>query len=109
LLNLANQLIAIRNDFVHYPIAFYFRSADQEAALEFALFPLLRIARQALDEDNPSLRLSAQFVIAAMEDLVALVAHQWLKVPPGAELDVLLQAYADDHLLPSRLHRATKR
>lgn len=96
--DLASQVIAVRNDFIQFPITYYFRTSDRAASLEVALPPLAALARKAGQHDSPAVRLNAALLLEALQDLSSHLAETWVDCDDDAGLDAVLEAYAADHL-----------
>ncbi|MBA2468833.1 MAG: two pore domain potassium channel family protein [Chloroflexia bacterium] len=96
--DLASQVIAVRNDFIQFPITYYFRTSDRAASLEVALPPLVALARNADRHDSPAVRLNAALLLEALLDLSSHLAETWVDCDDEADMDGVLEAYAADHM-----------
>ncbi len=99
--DMAGQIVSVRDDFVQFPITYFFWIADAEAALGPALHRLTRLARNGSTDLDPGVRLSAALLVGALEDLATHLAESQLKIDATAGLDAVLDAYAADHLRPA--------
>ena len=91
-------MLSVHNDFVQFPITYYFHVSDRASALEVALPQLLALARNASEHDNPSVRLSGMLLFEALRDLTIYLAQTRLDCDDGADMDEVLAAYATAHL-----------
>jgi hypothetical protein len=100
--SLIGQVIAVRDDFVQFPITYYFRIYDQESSLEATLPHLATFAERASQHGDPLVRLNAELLLEAIHDLARHVAEQWLGVDRDVSLEEILNLYANDHLHPGK-------
>jgi hypothetical protein len=97
---LTSRVVAVRDDLVHSPIAYYFHPRDARHALPVLLPRLLEVVEECSgDEDSASLRFQAAMLRRALEDLLATIAARFAGVP-GARVETALAAYRRDHLWP---------
>jgi hypothetical protein len=93
---LAESVIQSRVDLIHFPLLFYFYSADDRASLPCALFPLQRYAEEGSEPGrDPLVRLAATALRVALEDLAALIGDR-LKCRDREPMAVF-RAFADLH------------
>jgi hypothetical protein len=95
--NLASQVIAVRDDFVQFPVTYFFWTADEDAALDVALWRLASLAREAGEADDPGVRLSAALLLEALHDLAGHLGETLVETHGDTDLDAVLAAYAADH------------
>lgn len=98
--DLASQVISVRNDFIQFPITYYFRTSDRAASLEVALPPLAALARNAGRHESPAVRLNAALLLESLQDLSSHLAETWVDCDDDSDLNTTLVAYAADHLHP---------
>jgi hypothetical protein len=76
---ITSQLVAARRDLLHFPIAYYFHTRDHRYALSLQLPKLLAIAAACAAADRPAgVRLEAERVRAAADDLLVVIAEEFL-------------------------------
>ncbi|HZO60107.1 MAG TPA: potassium channel family protein [Solirubrobacterales bacterium] len=97
LADLTSRVIAIRDDLVHSPIAYYFHPRSARHALPVLLPRLLEIVDECSGTGQRALRFEAALLQASLEDLLDTVASQFVRVPTDGT-DRALAAYRQDHL-----------
>src|SRR5829696_9110977 len=76
--DLTSQVVAVRDDFVQFPITSFFRTADPHSSLALAL-PVLFGLRQTVGHHlDPGTRLQGMMLSEAFEALAHYVAGTWL-------------------------------
>ena len=96
LTGLAEEVIQSRVDLIHFPLLFYFYTADRRAALPAALPPLQRFASAGAEfNDDDRVRLAATGLAIALEDLAELLGHR-LKCKDKSPA-VVFRAFAELH------------
>lgn len=92
------RLTAVRNDFLQYPIVYYFHSTNEKGSLATALPYLTRLAEEVRDSDaSAEIRLRSAMLQAAIDDLAETIGAHFLSLP-SAPTENALAAYARDHL-----------
>jgi hypothetical protein len=78
LASFSEQTVAVRRDLIHLPITHYFQSAEERATREDLRGFLRELIAQAHDESRPAaLRLQAEMLSMALDDLEATLDDQW--------------------------------
>jgi hypothetical protein len=97
LMGLGEQVIAVRNDLLQFPVTYYFSQTDEEAALDVVLPRLALFAEEASRHSSPSVRFQATFLAEAIRNLTTYLADSFLTVDDDSPATVFA-AYANDHL-----------
>ena len=98
LADLTTRAVAMRDDLVHSPIAYYFHPHDERHALPELLPKLIAVVDDCSKPDSaPSLRLQAGMLRQALDDLLETIGEDFLGTPPGDTAEALA-AYRRDHL-----------
>jgi hypothetical protein len=98
LADLTTRVVAIRDDLVHSPIAYYFHPRDARHALPVLLPTLLAVVEDCSRADQPAaLRFQAAMLRQALQELMDTIASDFVGIRPG-RLDEALSAYRADHL-----------
>jgi hypothetical protein len=98
LADLTSRVLAMRDDFVHSPIAYYFHPRDARHALPVLLPGLLELVGSCEAPDRPAaLRFQATMLRQAIEDLLATIADEFVGSPASAPNEALA-GYRRDHL-----------
>lgn len=98
LADLTSRVIPMRDDFVHSPIAYYFRPRDPRHALPVLLPGLLEIVEKCSAPDRPAaLRFQAALLGQAIEDLLSTIADDFVR-KPARDSHEALAGYRRDHL-----------
>lgn len=101
LAGLTSRVVAIRDDFVHSPIAYYFHPRDSLHALPVLLPGLVGVVESCSAPDRAAaLAFQAKMLEQAITDLLATIAEEFLGAPGGRAHETLA-AYRRDHLWPS--------
>ena len=102
LADLTSRVLAVRDDLVHSPIAYYFHPRDARHALP-VLLPTLMEAVEACSAATqaPALRFQAAMLRRSLEDLLSTIATDFVGIP-GALPHEALAAYRRDHLWATR-------
>jgi hypothetical protein len=96
--DLTSRVIAIRDDFVHSPIAYYFHPRDARHALPVLLPDLLEVVERCSAPDRAAaLRFQATMLAQAMEDLLLTIAGEFTR-QPARDVHEALAGYRQDHL-----------
>lgn len=96
--DLTSRMIAMRDDLVHSPIAYYFHPRDARHALPVLLEPLLdTTVRCAEPDQDPGLRFHAAMLRRAIDDLLQTISEDFVGMPE-VERGRALEAYRRDHL-----------
>lgn len=99
--DLTTRVVAVRDDFVHSPIAYYFHPRDPRHALPVLLPGLLEVVDRCSAADRPpALRFQAALLGDALEDLLSTIAAEFLR-RPGDDPAQALAVYRRDHLWAS--------
>lgn len=93
-----SQVISVRNDYVQFPIIYFYRTSDPMSSLGLALPSLLALARSVADHADAAERLQATMLLEAIEDLATHLAETSLELDPDEGTDTILRAFASDHL-----------
>ena len=95
---LTSQLVAARRDLQHFPIAYYFHTRDRRYELSVQLPSLLAMAAEcAARKQPPAVRLEAERVRVAVDDLLAVIDEEFLGARGGSP-DEILDRFQQDHL-----------
>jgi hypothetical protein len=98
LADLTSRVLAVRDDLVHSPIAYYFHPREARHALPVLIPGLLAVVEECAREGNPpALRFQAVMLRRAIEDLLSTIAGQFTGAPDN-DPDEALAAYRRDHL-----------
>lgn len=98
LADLTSRTVALRDDLVHSPIAYYFHPRDARHALPVLLPKLIDAVDQCSQPDRaPALRFQAGMLRRALDDLLDTVAEDFLCTPTGDAAGAL-DAYRCDHM-----------
>jgi hypothetical protein len=98
LADLTSRVIAMRDDLVHSPIAYYFHPRDARHALPVLLPSLLEVVEQCSRREQPAaLRFQAALLRESLEDLLGTIANDFVGVRVDGA-DEALAAYRRDHL-----------
>jgi hypothetical protein len=98
LADLTSRVIAMRDDFVHSPIAYYFHPRDARHALPVLLPELLgAVERCSAPDRSPALRFQAAMLSQAIEDLLMTIAGDFTG-KPTRDMYEALAGYRRDHL-----------
>jgi hypothetical protein len=98
LADLTSRVIALRDDMVHSPIAFYFHPRDARHALPVLLPTLIEVVDEcSRPEQPPALRFQAAMLEKALEDLLGTIASDFVGEPVRSTTDSL-SAYRREHL-----------
>jgi hypothetical protein len=98
LADLTSRVIAMRDDFVHSPIAYYFHPRDGRHALPVLLPRLMEVLDECSDENRArALRFQAAMLRQSLDDLLETIADDFVGVPAGDAAEALA-AYRRDHL-----------
>lgn len=100
LADLTSRVVAMRDDFVHSPIAYYFHARDARHALPVLLPTLLDVVEEcSRPEKAPALRFQAAMLRSSFDDLLETIAQLFVRIHP-AGIEEALDAYRADHLWP---------
>jgi hypothetical protein len=94
---LTSQIVAVRSDFVQSPITYYFYQEDERTSLAVAAPGLYRLARVAAEHEDSAVRLYAERMEAAVDELAEALNSQFLHLDEAKTEDVLA-AYGREHL-----------
>jgi hypothetical protein len=98
LADLTSRVVAVRDDLVHSPIAYYFHPRDARHALPVLLPKLIAVVEQCSAPGRaPALRFQATMLRGAIEDLLGTIAIRFAGAP-ASDLEGALAAYRTDHL-----------
>jgi Ion channel len=98
LADLTSRLLAVRDDLVHSPIAYYFHPRDARHALPVLLPRLIEVADDCSAPDRAAaLRFQAAMLRQALDDLLETIAKDFVRVPAASTAEALA-AYRRDHL-----------
>lgn len=92
---LTSEAGKIRVDFTQHTEGFYFLEPDQDLALPCQLPYALQLRDAALEADHPDVRLSAQRLAGAIQQLGDKLKEDFLHT--GESLEEIFAAYAADH------------
>jgi Ion channel len=100
LADLTSRLVAVRDDLVHSPIAYYFHPRDARHALPVLLPRLLEIADGCSGPGHAgALRFQAAMLEQSLDDLLGTIAADFVRVRVE-DTTQALNAYRRDHLWP---------
>jgi hypothetical protein len=96
---LTSRLIGVERDLVKFPITYYFAETDARFSLAAAMPVLSEIAERGTASQHPdSVRLHAEMLHEAIEDLVSTVAERFvLHRRHDVGETSAMQAFAEDH------------
>jgi Ion channel len=98
LADLTSRVVAMRDDLVHSPIAYYFHPRDARHALPVLLPKLLEVVEECSGpERSPALRFQAALLRASLDDLLNTIASEFVRVAVDHPYQALA-AYRRDHL-----------
>jgi hypothetical protein len=98
LADLTSRVIAMRDDFVHSPIAYYFHPRDARHALPVLLPRLLAVVDECSREERArAVRFQAAMLQQSLDELLETIADDFVHVPTGDTVGALA-AYRRDHL-----------
>ncbi len=98
LADLTSRAVAMRDDLVHSPIAYYFHPRDARHALPVLLPKLIDVIDECSQPDRaPALRFQANMLRRALDDLLETIAADFLGGPDGDAAGTL-DAYRRDHM-----------
>lgn len=101
LAHLTSRVVAMRDDFVHSPIAYYFHPRDPRHALPVLLPGLIEVVESCSASDrSPALAFQATMLDQAITDLLTAIADEFLGTP-GDSPHEALAGYRRDHLWAS--------
>lgn len=101
LADLTSRVVAMRDDFAHSPIAYYFHPRDARHALPVLLPGLLNVVETCSERDRPAaLRFQAAMLGRALEDLLSTIADEFIRRPTRDSHEALA-SYRRDHLWAS--------
>ena len=101
LADLTTRAVAMRDDLVHSPIAYYFHPRDERHALPALLPRLIAVLDDCSSPDRaPALRFQAGMLRRSIDDLMDTIAEDFLGLPSG-DTAAALAAYRRDHLWDS--------
>lgn len=93
---LTSRLIGVERDLVKFPITYYFAETDARFALATAMPVLSEIAQRGTAAEHPeSVRLRAQMLHEALEDLSATIVERFLRHRDDGK--DAIEAFARDH------------
>jgi hypothetical protein len=96
--DLTTRVIEVERDLVNFPITYYFAEGDARFSLPAVAPYLLELGRRTATEDAPDrLRLRADLLLRALEDLARTSAERFHGGADGS-VDDMLRTYARDHL-----------
>lgn len=95
----AEHVIRTHSDFVHFPLIYYFEANDDCLSLSKSLQLLLSVTEVASQPHQPDgVRLQAEMLRAALDQMARMLARRFLKVPEKTPTGELFKAVAEDHL-----------
>jgi Ion channel len=98
LADLTSRVVAVRDDFVHSPIAYYFHPRDDRHALPVLLPELIAVVGDCSRPDRAlALRFQARMLRRSIDDLLETVAEDFIGAP-ASNAGEALAAYRRDHL-----------
>lgn len=104
---LTRQLVFARNDYLQFPITYYFQQRDREAALDVALPHLVVLSESARRHPSTSIRFQADLLHDAIRDITTYLGESFLDLEDAAMEDIYI-AFEKDHLreVDAAPHRA---
>jgi hypothetical protein len=98
LADLTSRVVAMRDDLVHSPIAYYFHPRDARHALPVVLPTLIEVVEECFHaRQAPALRFQAAMLRRSIEDLLGTIADDFVGTPADRPHEALA-AYRRDHL-----------
>lgn len=105
--SLASQLVAVRNDLMQFSITYYFHSSDDRSGISTTLPYLANLAEEGRNSDLMEVRMSANMLSGAVENLANTIASSFLR-QDSSSTEKNLEAFARDHLRKPLPHNETK-
>jgi hypothetical protein len=97
--SLARDVTHARIDLVHFPLVYYFTSADPRAAVPTWARELTRLASEARQTGRPDhVRFAGYALDRALHELAAILDERFLHTKSD-DRDVIFRAVAEDHLV----------
>lgn len=97
--HLAFEVARTRVDFIHFPILYYFYSAEETASLPGMLPHLVRFANAGLaDGNSEAMRRAAGLLLISLRDLAETLRGKFLDID-AADYRAVFRAYARAHVL----------
>jgi hypothetical protein len=98
LADLTSRVVAVRDDLVHSPIAYYFHPRDARHALPVLLPKLIDVVDECSVQSRAgAVRFQAAILRQALDDLLETIADDFVGIPAGDPAEALA-AYRRDHL-----------
>jgi Ion channel len=95
--DLTSRVLALRDDLVHSPIAYYFHPRDGRHALPMQLPRLLEVVEACREPGrDPAVRFQATMLSAALDDLLKTIADDLARAPTD-DVRGAVAAYRRDH------------
>lgn len=109
LLRLSEQVTTAHDDYVQFPITYYFHQDDPNITLEIALPRMTVLADEASRHSSTSVRFHARVLQNAIRDLTYYLGETFLDLH-DATVEEIYTAYARDHLreVEPKVSRAAK-
>jgi len=92
----AQQLITLRSDFMHFPVAFYFHEHRERAGLSSSFSILREFSDWAQQQPDPDLRMTGSLLRRALDDVLRLVTEY--AAVPFEDTDHAIGELAREHL-----------
>lgn len=97
LANFTSRVVAMRDDLMHSPIAYYFHPRDARHALPVLLPALMHVVEECSRQgQGPALRFQAAMLRQSLDDLLDTIAEEFVGTPGGSPSETLA-AYRLDH------------
>ncbi len=97
--DLAESVIRVRVDFIHFPLIYYFHADTEGASLARSLIKLDELAERASNKQRPEpIRLSAAVLKIAISDMADVLAAKFVGQAKGQEPRIVFDAVRRDHL-----------
>jgi len=96
--DLASRVVAVERDLVNLPVTYYFADQDERFSLAAVAPYMLELARHGSRVEDPQVRLRAQVLADALDDLAQTTAKLFPQTR-GDSSDAIFTAYARDHVI----------
>jgi hypothetical protein len=96
---LATDITTARNNMAQFPITYYFNEVERQSGLAGSITFASELARSAQSpESSEPVRLAAIVLQGAVHDYLQLIGTWFLRKPEGTDDEVLMEAFAHDHV-----------
>ena len=96
--DLTSRVVAVERDLVNLPVTYYFAESDERFSLAAVAPSMLELARHGSRIEDEQVRLRAQLLADALDDLAQTTAKLFPQTR-GDSSDAIIEAYARDHVI----------